>query len=71
MSFDNISAAMGILFDELKDDKGSKKIIKQIDEASSDAALKKGMVAGVNRLIELGKHTLADDLKKKLKGFAY
>jgi hypothetical protein len=60
---------MGILFDELKDDKQSKKLIKQMDTATSDATLKKGMTAGIARLRQLGKHTLADDLENKIKGW--
>lgn len=60
---------MTILFDELKDDKKSEKLIQQIDEADSDAVLKKGMKAGIARLRELGKNALADDLEKKTKGF--
>jgi hypothetical protein len=69
MSFDNIGSAMMILFDELKDDKQSEKLIQQMDEADSDSVLKKGMKAGIKRLRELGKNTLADDLEKKTKGF--
>lgn len=69
MSFDNIGSAMMILFDELKDDKKSKKLIAQIDEAEGDDDLKKGMKAGIKRLRELGKNAIADDLEKKTKGF--
>lgn len=69
MSFDNIGSAMMILFDELKDDKKSEKLIEEMDEADSDAVLKKGMKAGIKRLRELGKNALADDLEKKTKGF--
>ena len=71
MSFDNISSAMMMIFDELSKDKKSKALIKQIDQATDDAAIKKGMVAGVKRLQELGKNALADDIEKKLKGFAF
>ena len=70
-NFDNIGSAMTMLFDELKDDKQSKKLIKQMDEAQDDSALKKGLVAGVKRLRELGKNALADDIEKKTKGFAF
>lgn len=69
MSFDAIGSAMMILFDELKDDKQSAKLIEQMDEAENDAILKKGMKAGIKRLRELGKNALADDLEKKTKGF--
>lgn len=69
MNFDAISSVMGILFDELKDDKAFKAIIKKIDTASDDMQLKAGMKQGIARLRELGKHTLADDLDKKLKGW--
>lgn len=71
MNFDNIGSAMTILFDELKDDKKSKKIIKQIDEAEGDDDIKSGLKAGVARLRELGKNALADDIEKKTKGFAF
>lgn len=68
---DNIGSAMMILYDELRDDKDSKKLINQIDGATSDTQLKKGLVAGVKRLRELGKNALADDVEKKTKGFAF
>ncbi len=71
MNFDNIGSAMTILFDELKNDKDSKKLIKQIDGATSDAQIKKGLVAGVKRLRELDKNAIADDIEKKTKGFAF
>lgn len=71
MSFDNIGTAMGLIFDELSKDKKSKALIKQIDQATDDAAIKKGIVAGVKRLRELGKNTLADEIEKKTKGFAF
>lgn len=69
MSFDNIGSAMMILFDELKDDKESEKLIEEMDAAESDAVLKKGMKAGIKRLRAIGKNALADDLEKKTKGF--
>lgn len=71
MNFDNIGSAMMMIYDELKNDKESKKLIKQIDSATSDAQIKKGLVAGVNRLRELGRNSLADDIVKKTKGFAF
>lgn len=71
MSFDNIGTAMGLIFDELSKDKKSKALIKQIDEATDDAAIKKGIVASVKRLRELGKNTLADEIEKKTRGFAF
>jgi hypothetical protein len=69
MNFDNISSAMMLIFDELKNDPASKKLIKQIDEAEGDPDLKKGMQAGIKRLKELDKHTLAADIEAKLKGW--
>lgn len=71
MNFDNIGSAMMMIYDELKNDKQSKSLIKQIDEAHSDAELKAGLVAGVKRLRELKKYALADDIEKKTKGFAF
>lgn len=69
MNFDAIGKAMLILFDELKDDPKSKKLIQQIDEAESDSQIKSGFKKGIARLRELGKNTLADDLEQKIKGF--
>lgn len=71
MNMDNIGSAMMMIFDELKNDKLSKSLIKRIDNASSDAQIKKGIVDGVKRLRELGKNALADDIEKKTKGFAF
>jgi hypothetical protein len=71
MNMDNIGSAMIMVFDELKDDPKSKKLIKQIDEAEGDNDLKAGLKAGVKRLRELGKNALADDIEKKTKGFAF
>lgn len=71
MSFDNIGSAMTILFDELKDDEKSKKLIEKIDEAEGDDDLKEGLREGVKRLRELDKNALADDIEKKTKGFAF
>lgn len=68
---DNIGSAMMMIFDELKNDKPSKALIKKIDSATSDDQIKSGIVAGVKRLRELGKNTLADDIEKKTKGFAF
>jgi hypothetical protein len=71
MNFDSIGTAMGLLFDELKNDKKSKALIKKMDEAEGDDELKKGLVEGVKRLRELGKNTLADEIVSKTKGFAF
>ncbi len=69
MNFDNISSAMMMLFDELKNDKASKGIIKKIDTAKSDEKLKEGFKEGIKRLRELDKNAIADDLEKKIKGW--
>jgi ribosomal protein L7Ae-like RNA K-turn-binding protein len=71
MNMDNIGSAMMMVFDELKDDPKSKKLIKKIDEAEGDDDLKAGLKEGVKRLRELGKNALADDIEKKTKGFAF
>jgi hypothetical protein len=71
MNMDNIGSAMMLIYDELIKDKKSKALIKQIDEATDDSQIKKGIVAGVARLRELGKNALADDIQKKTKGFAF
>lgn len=71
MSYESIGKAMLIVFDELKDDKQSKSIIKQIDTAKNDEQVKDGFRKAVKRLRELGKNALADDLQEKTKGYAF
>ncbi len=71
MNMNNISSALMMIYDELKNDKPSKSLIKKIDTASNDNQIKSGLVAGVKRLRELGKNALADDIEKKTKGFAF
>ncbi len=69
--FENIGSALMMIYDELKNDKQSKPLIKKIDTASSDKQIKDGLVAGVKRLRELDKNALADDIENKTKGFAF
>jgi hypothetical protein len=69
MNMDKIGQAMLMLYDELKNDKQSKKLIKKMDTATSDAVLKKGFAEGIKRLRELGKPALANDLEEKIKGW--
>jgi hypothetical protein len=69
MNFDNISSAMMMVFDELKDDPKSKKLIKKIDTADGDAKLKAGIKEGIARIRELGKSSIADDIEMKIKGW--
>ena len=71
MNMDNIGSACMMIYDELKNDKPSKSLLKKIDEATSDAQIKSGIVSGVKRIRELGKTALADDIEKKTKGFAF
>ena len=71
MNFENISSAMMMIYDELVNDKPSKKLINKIDKATNDTQIKAGIVEGVKRLRELGKNALADDIEKKTKGFAF
>jgi hypothetical protein len=71
MNFDNFGSALMVIYDELKNDKDSKALVKKIDMAESDKQIKEGIVAGVKRLRELGKNALADDIEKKTKGFAF
>lgn len=66
---DAIGSAMLIVYDELKNDKKSKALIKQIDEAQNDSDIKEGFKKAVKRLRELDKNHLANDLESKLKGF--
>lgn len=69
MNFDNISSAMMMVYDELKNDKKSNALIEKIDTAQSDDTLKDGIKEGVKRLRELDKNALADDIEKKIKGW--
>lgn len=69
MNFDNISSAMMMAFDALKDDPKSKKLIKKIDTAVSDSQLKAGIKQAVIRLRELDKGTIADEIEKKIAGW--
>lgn len=71
MSYENIGSAMLMIYDELKNDKPSKAIIKGIDIAKNDEQIKKNAVAAVKRLRELDKNAIADDIENKLKGFAF
>jgi hypothetical protein len=71
MSYDSIGKAMMIIYDELKNDKQSKSIIKQIDGAKNDEQVKDGFRKAVKRLRELGKNALADDVQDKTKGYAF
>lgn len=71
MNIENISKALMMVFDELKDDENSQEIIQDIDEADNDDQIKKGLRNGVSRLRELGKTALADDVENKTKGFAF
>jgi hypothetical protein len=70
-NMDSIGSAMMLIFDELKNDKQSKALIKKIDEATSDSQVRSGIRAGVKRLRELDKNALANDIEKKTKGFAF
>lgn len=69
MNFDNISSAMMMVYDELKNDKQSKSLIKKMDSAKSDDTLKDGIKKGIIRLRELDKNALADDIENKIKGW--
>lgn len=69
MDMDKIGSAMMMIYDELKNDKKSKVLIKKIDGAQSDADLKSGITEGIKRLRELGKNALADDIETKIKGW--
>lgn len=71
MNLDNIGKATLMIYDELKYDKKSKSIIKEMDEAEGDEDIKSGIKKAVKRLRELGKTTLADDIESKTKGYAF
>jgi hypothetical protein len=69
MNMDAIGSAILIIYDELKNDKPSKTIIKKLDTADSDAVIKDSLKKGIKRLRELDKNNIANDLESKLKGF--
>jgi ribosomal protein L7Ae-like RNA K-turn-binding protein len=71
MYFDNIGSAIMMIYDELKKDKKSKKLIDKIDKATTDDQIKAGLREGVERLRELGKTAIAEDIESKTKGFAF
>lgn len=71
MNFDNIGQATLMIYDELKNDKQSKSLIKAMDQAESDEEVKNGIRKAVNRLRELGKNAIADDIQAKTKGYAF
>ena len=71
MNTQNIGSAVMMVYDELVNDKPSKKLINKIDKAKNDEQIKAGLVEAVKRLRELGKNALADDIEKKTKGFAF
>ena len=66
MNFNNISSAMMMLYDELKNDKSSKKLIKEMDKAKNDEMLKSCITEGIKRLRELDKNALANDIELKI-----
>jgi hypothetical protein len=68
---DAIGSAMLMIFDELKNDKPSKSLIKKMDTAQNDATLKDCAKKAVARLRELDKPSIANEIEKKLKGFAF
>jgi ribosomal protein L7Ae-like RNA K-turn-binding protein len=67
MSLDSIGSAMLIIYDELKNDKKSKALVKKIDTAKNDETLKEGINEAIKRLRELDKHYLANDIEEKTK----
>lgn len=67
-NLDRIGSAMLMLYDELKNDKASKKLLKQIDIAKDGSVIKSGIITGIKRLRELDKNALADDIEEKIKG---
>lgn len=69
MNMDAIGSAILMIYDELKNDKASKAIIRNLDKADSDSAIKYNLKKGIHRLRELDKNNIADDLESKLKGF--
>lgn len=69
MNMEAIGSAILIIYDELKNDKPSKQIIKKLDTADSDAVIKDNLKKGIKRLRELDKNNIANDLESKLKGF--
>lgn len=71
MNTENIGSAMLMIYDELKNDKASKSLINKIDRAKNDQQIKDGAIAAVKRLRELDKPHIADEIEKKLKGFAF
>lgn len=70
MNFDDISDALLLIYDILKDDEESKEIIKLIDECENDNDVKKGVRLAVERL-NVVDPSVAKEVKIKTKGFAF
>jgi hypothetical protein len=71
MDMDAISSACMMIYDELMDDEKSKDVIAKIDKGPGDEAIKEGIREAVARIEELGKITLANDIRTKTTGFAF
>jgi len=56
-----------MVFDELKNDDKSSEIIELIDQGESDTEIKEGLTKGIERLRELGKDEMANDVESKIK----
>jgi hypothetical protein len=70
MNFENISQACLLVFDTLRNDAESADIIKQIDTAETDEAIKDGLVKAVKRLDKVNP-SVARIVREKTKDFAF
>jgi len=70
MNFNNVSDAIMLVFDTLKDDPESVEIIELIDTAEGDEAIKDGLRKAVKRL-DVVNLAVSKTVQEKAKGFAF
>lgn len=68
---DILGDAVLTICDALKDDPVSAALLEKLDTAENDPQLREGIKAGIARLRELGKNSIADMIAPNVKNFAY
>lgn len=71
MNTEKISNAILKIWDNLQEDEQSETLLESLDGATNDKDVKAGIVAGVARLIEIGKADIAEEVKAATTGFAF
>ena len=68
MNFDDVSDAMMLIYDTLRDDEESESLIEKIDEAESDNEIIEGIKEAIDRL-RIVNPAVAKEVEKKTKSF--